>query len=121
MESLKIILIIEDDHETRVAYRNALESDGYAVVTVTNGKSALEFLARNPSVDLVLLDMNMPIMGGDEFLEIRSRDPQLSALPVVVVTGRGDESRFEVSEKMSKPIELSVLLKKVGSILKGGA
>lgn len=111
MTSSRRILIVEDDHDTRVAYRKTLEEEGYAVTSSTNGKSALEVLRKKNSIGLIFLDMNMPIMGGNEFLKIKARDPSIPDIPVVVITSQGENIASPVSAAFQKPIDLLDLIK----------
>ena len=67
----KTVFIIEDDDELRFLLREALSKEAYDVMEAENGKVALEELeAAVGSPDLILLDLNMPVMNGFEFLEI---------------------------------------------------
>ena len=79
------ILVIDDEEIVRRAARSALEHYGYSVVVADNGKSALELLAKLEAVDLVVLDMTMPGMSGEEALQrIRTFRPKL---PVILSSG----------------------------------
>jgi PAS domain S-box-containing protein len=71
------ILVIDDEEIVLRTARAALERNGYTVVTAANGKEGVEQFARaNPKFDLVLLDMTMPVMGGEEALRrLREIDP----------------------------------------------
>lgn len=62
------ILIVEDDKALHAAYKTILSKEKYDVLSAYNGREALE-IADNKSVDLILLDINMPKMNGIEFLE----------------------------------------------------
>ena len=83
----KTVFIIEDDDELRFLLREALSKEAYDVMEAENGKVALEELeAGVGSPDLILLDLNMPVMNGFEFLEIY-REKFGNDVPIVVVTG----------------------------------
>jgi|GEM_PF-379024 len=83
----KTVFIIEDDDELRFLLREALSKEAYDVMVAENGKVALEELeASVRSPDLILLDLNMPVMNGFEFLEIY-REKFGNDVPIVVVTG----------------------------------
>jgi CheY-like chemotaxis protein len=58
----KVVLIVEDDEHIRATLQEALESDGYSVVTATNGKEALDALQKLPRADVILLDLMMPVV-----------------------------------------------------------
>ena len=62
------ILIIEDDDDIRLVYRELLESEGYEVDSCANGEEGLEFLRNHPEPCLILLDMLMPVLNGRDFM-----------------------------------------------------
>jgi len=82
----KKILIADDDKEKALERANLLEEKGFDVDVVFDGKQALKFL-RKKEYDLVVLDLDMPRLSGDEVLEKIKEDPKLSSLKVLVVTG----------------------------------
>jgi signal transduction histidine kinase len=64
------VLVVDDEDVVRKVAQNVLRRLGYDVITAANGKAAVELFARNPSaIDVVLLDMTMPVMGGEEALK----------------------------------------------------
>ena len=82
------VLVVEDDPEIRGSLIDVLECEGFQVLAVANGREALALL-RGPagaSVSVVLLDLMMPVMGGQEFRARQLADRDLAALPVVVMT-----------------------------------
>jgi signal transduction histidine kinase/DNA-binding response OmpR family regulator len=81
------VLVVEDDPASREMLTRLLQKEGLDVAEAENGSAALEQLAtRIPS--LILLDLMMPVMDGFEFLSVIAREPQLSGIPVVVVTAK---------------------------------
>jgi len=85
--SLKI-LVVDDEPPIRKLLRMGLTSQGYDVLEASNGKIAIELLAKKPA--LVILDLGLPDIDGLELLRrIRHRDDNL---PVVVLSSRGDEA-----------------------------
>jgi CheY-like chemotaxis protein len=83
MHSPKTIFIIESDHQTRVALRQALEARGHFVVSAADGAQALRLLEQMSAPELILLDMDMPIMTGEQFLGLFEADPRFSKIPVL--------------------------------------
>lgn len=83
------ILVVDDDDDTRELVRNLLEADGYVVIEAKNGKAALDALVSKPTTEpcLILLDLEMPIMSGWEFLAIVKSYARLARIPVVIVSG----------------------------------
>ena len=101
-----------------------LKLKGYQVLTADNGLSALEAV-RDSSPGLVILDLEMPKMGGLEFLQVaRMSRPNL---PVIVLSGSGEAETLErvltlgASRYIAKPPDLNDLLKSVELGLAGGA
>jgi two-component system chemotaxis sensor kinase CheA len=86
------VLVVEDSLAVRELQRSILEAAGYRVETARDGREAFDRLSRDDDpVQLVLTDVDMPEMNGLELTEAIRADPRLSALPVVVVSSRGEE------------------------------
>src|SRR6266567_2159465 len=86
--SMKTILLVDDDSAVRRMLSRLLTEEHYTVVTATNGQEALD-LAQTAPVDLVLLDLNLPMKDGWETFErLSTRDP---FLPVVIITARSNQ------------------------------
>lgn len=88
------ILVVEDTELLRRIYHDKLVQEGYTVLTAGDGLDALAALRANP-VDLVLLDLIMPRMGGLDVLENMKSDPRTSSIPVVILTNLGEEGAIE--------------------------
>ena len=84
-----LILVVDDNELNRDALRRRLERDSYSVIEAINGEDALKTLRRYP-VDLVLLDVMMPIMDGNQVLDILKSDPGLRLIPVIMITANDD-------------------------------
>lgn len=84
------IAIIEDDPVISQMYRLKFESEGFTVQTAANGKFGVA-LVRDMHPDIILLDLKMPEMSGDEALEEIRRHPWGKHLPVIVLTNLGEE------------------------------
>jgi signal transduction histidine kinase/CheY-like chemotaxis protein len=89
----KTILMVDDDADIRHALRPIIEREGYSLVEAENGVAALEKLRRDTRPDLILLDLEMPVMDGWGFLAERERDPALRAIPVIVISAHRDVAR----------------------------
>lgn len=92
-----VVLLVDDSLADRTLTRRALEAAGGPVELrmAENGEEALAYLRRegrfadpadSPRPDVILLDLNMPRMGGDELLALLRGDPDLRCLPVVILT-----------------------------------
>jgi CheY-like chemotaxis protein len=89
----KIVLLVDDDADIRQALRPIIEREGHAVIEASNGAEALERLRMIPRPQLVVLDLQMPVMDGWSLLAERNRDPELRAIPVIVVSAHEDVER----------------------------
>lgn len=88
------ILVVEDTELLRKIYHDKLVSDGYGVVTAANGLEALNAL-RSEKVDLILLDLIMPVMSGLEALEAIKADPRTKDIPVLILSNLGQDADIE--------------------------
>lgn len=93
-----------------------LELDGTQVVVASNGADALE-LARRHKPGLILLDLMMPRMSGEEFRQAQLAAADIRHIPVVVISARHDietiADRMHVAAFMRKPLDLDALLQLV--------
>jgi signal transduction histidine kinase/CheY-like chemotaxis protein len=90
-----IVLLVVDDPDSRETIAKTLEREGYTVVTRSNGAEALEYLRHAKRPYCILLDVVLPVMDGWTFLSERNRDPELTAIPVIVFSS-GKEIEKEV-------------------------
>jgi len=109
------VVIVDDDKDTRDTLASVLESSGYRVYTATTGRQALDILASMPVLPrLVLLDLLMPGMSGDDVVREMKRTPPLADVPVVLFSGVSDLSQrsaqLTVEGWMRKPGNLDDLL-----------
>lgn len=116
------ILIIEDKADIQNFAARVLELEGYKVLRAYNGESGMEII-RNSSVALVLLDLRLPGRDGWSVLREIKSDPELLAIPVVVITAiaetlqRKRTLRMGASRYLIKPMSAHRLAKTVTSIL----
>jgi len=119
------VLVVDDSKVMREMIAACLRPDSSLTITqAASGLEAIERLSLRP-FDLVVLDLNMPDIGGLEVIEfVRSQD-KLRTLPILIVTTRGEEpSRVAVlaagaSRYMTKPFAPDVILTEVQSLLSG--
>lgn len=100
MHSIQPILLVEDDTVDAMTVKRAMRelNVNNSLVHVLNGEEALDYLRNNANARpcVILLDLNMPRMGGNEFLRIVKADPHLRCIPVVVLTtSKADQDKFE--------------------------
>jgi len=109
------LLVVEDDAAMLVAFRDILESEGYAVSTAANGQDALTVLDRIQP-DLILSDISMPFMDGIKLLDAVRERPNGGAIPFIFITARGTrEDVFAAKAKgvddyITKPVTRQELL-----------
>ncbi len=86
----KTVLVVEDLADLRDTLMEILEDAGYAPAGAANGHVALEALRAGLVPRVILLDLQMPVMDGNEFLVAWRSDPKLSSIPVVVLSATVD-------------------------------
>jgi len=84
------VLIIEDDQMIVDMYRDKLKSEGFRVLTVNDGKKAIQRVKQG--ADLILLDLLLPGMNGFEVLKKIKGEKETKDIPVIVLTNIGSES-----------------------------
>jgi two-component system, chemotaxis family, chemotaxis protein CheY len=92
MATMRKILIVDDSELIHNMYRLILQRfHGCHLVEAMNGREALDKLALESDIDLVLLDINMPVMNGIQFLESVHSDGRIAKLPIIIVSTEGKE------------------------------
>ena len=81
------VLVVDDEPLVRQAIAEILAGNGFPVVQADDGAVAIELLRRGLRPSLILLDLSMPVMDGRAFRSEQTRDPALSVIPTVVLTG----------------------------------
>jgi len=90
----KSVLIVDDETSLRTLVRANLEVDGFEVSEAVDGIQAMEMLKENRP-DLILLDIMMPGKDGIEVLEDIAADKELSEIPVILLTAKGEQEDLE--------------------------
>jgi CheY-like chemotaxis protein/signal transduction histidine kinase len=112
----KKILLVDDDMRNVFAITSTLEEKGMQILVGKNGKEALEYLDKNPDVDLVLMDVMMPEMDGYEASKEIRKQERFKDLPIIALTAKamkGDRARcIEAgsSDYLAKPVDTEKLL-----------
>ncbi len=107
----RTILLVEDDEIVRRAIQMVLEWEGYRVQCANNGQEALDVLRsgqRQPC--LILLDIMMPVLDGEQFRQEQLRDPSLASIPVIVVSAASFAEAVSAVHHIHKPFEVQELL-----------
>jgi DNA-binding response OmpR family regulator len=116
------ILVVEDEPAIAQSVQDRLEMDKYRVILAADGKQGLDIAARQKP-DLILLDVNMPVMDGFEMLEALRKNPDTANCPVIMITVRSqkdDITRAEaagVDDYIVKPFDFPPLLQKIETVL----
>jgi two-component system cell cycle response regulator DivK len=114
----KRILVVEDQEDNRRILRDLLTNAGYEFIQAENGEEALK-VARAERPDLILMDIQLPLVDGYEATRRLKADPALRAIPIIVVTSyalSGDETRARAAgcdAYITKPYSPRVILAKV--------
>ena len=89
---LRTVLVVDDSRLIQHMLQLLLSRfRGVRVLPASDGAEALDLLGREPEIDLVLLDINMPVMNGLELLARVRNEPAYKRIPIVMVTTHGDE------------------------------
>lgn len=113
------VLLVDDDLQTRESITYLLEDEGFTIATAAHGAAALELLRGGHLPRLILLDLTMPVMNGAELAAALHQDPQLAAVPIVLLSGMEDVHRQALQVRadgyLRKPIDPRLLLEVVRS------
>jgi two-component system cell cycle response regulator DivK len=118
----RCILVVEDQEDNRQILRDLLGNAGFDLVEAENGEQALAALAKRRP-DLILMDIQLPIMDGYEATRRIRADPELKAIPIIAVTSyalTGDEAKALAAgcnAYVTKPYSPRALLAKVREYL----
>jgi two-component system nitrogen regulation response regulator NtrX len=118
---MKSVLVVDDEENIRETLKDVLEDEGYSVFLAGNGKRALEIINVHV-IDIVLLDLWLPEMGGMEVLqEIREKE---SGVPVVIISGHGTiDTAVKATKKgafdfIEKPLSIDRILSVINHAIK---
>lgn len=113
------VLVVEDDPDVREMLATLLSTEGFYVVGAEDGLEALHLLRivrhRAPETPcLILLDLTMPRLGGNEFRRVQLSDPTVASVPVAVMSGAADIEQHARAlgavATVAKPIDCDLLL-----------
>ncbi|MGH3524796.1 MAG: response regulator [Mycobacterium sp.] len=116
------VLIVEDDPETREMVRLLLATEGFYALAAEDGLEALHLLraVRHRAPDapcLVLLDLTMPRLGGNEFRRSQLGDPTVASVPIAVMSGAADLEQRAAAlgavATLAKPLDIEAVIRVV--------
>src|SRR5499433_1760231 len=121
------ILIVDDNEDNRYTLQLMLESDGHERITcATGGNEALALLEKE-KFNLVLLDLMMPDLNGDEVLKIIKANPDTRDIPVVMISADTDTEKVSkcielgADDYLAKPFNPIILRARIASVLRRGS
>jgi len=118
------VLVVDDSSVMRAMIIRTLRLSGLPLAKIyqcANGKEGLQVLDDN-WIDLALVDINMPIMSGEEMIDRIRQDPDMSDLPVIVISSESSKSRVEILQRkidgfVHKPFTPEILRETIISII----
>jgi len=119
-EDIRSILIVDDSETARMIIRRCFEIAGFAdrqFLGARNGKEAWEILSQGKEIDLVVTDLNMPVVDGQTFLSRLKSSAELSRIPVIVITSTSNQAkeneliRMGAAVVLTKPISPRVFIR----------
>src|SRR5580765_692936 len=114
------VLIVDDDADVRELLRIALETEGYTVGCVADGRDALHYLRSHADTCLILLDLMLPVMDGRHFRRVQLQDRSLAWIPIVLMSGAADPERsareLGARRLVRKPLDLDEVKRALSSI-----
>ena len=117
---LPLILIVEDDPDILAMMVTALGDEGYRVATAQDGEEALAS-ARRDRPDLIVLDLMLPRMNGLQFRAEQRRDPELSSIPIICLSGASHAATVALElgtgDCLAKPVNFDRLLALITKLL----
>lgn len=119
----RTVLIVDDDERNRFALSNYLMMYGMNVAIAEDGREAIRILENEITVDVILLDMMMPVMDGYETLEVLKNTDSLRNIPVIAVTAKamkGDDVKCMEAgawDYLPKPVDLKICLEKILNLI----
>lgn len=123
MKDNLIILAVDDDIINLKLLKSMLTKTGHVseVIEAKNGSDAVDILKQRNDIDLVLLDIIMPIMNGIEVLQVVRADANLRQVPIIVLTTdetkKGEALEFGANSFLMKPIRKDDLIAKMKTVL----
>jgi two-component system chemotaxis response regulator CheY len=89
----KNVLIIDDSESIREVVASGLEISGYNVIKGINGEDGLNCLTNHENIDLIITDLNMPVMDGITFLKEVRKNSKYRYLPIIILTTESQETK----------------------------
>ena len=120
----KTILIVEDEKDIRELIRFNLQKGNYKTIGAEDANEALLTLRNNIGIDLILLDLMLPGLQGEEFLRLLKSEKKFATIPVIIITAKSGEKTMVnnlnagADDFLTKPFSIRVLMAKVKAVLR---
>jgi len=117
------IVVIDDEPDIVELIQQVLESDGFTVLSASAGRAGLDLVSREVP-DLILLDVGLPDLSGFDICRELRRDPRLSGIPIIIISGRRGESNVVLGlglgadDYVVKPFNAAELLARVKAVIR---
>lgn len=118
------VLTVDDRRVDRILYMELLGYDKYEFFELDDGEKVIPFLMENKDIDVMLLDWQMPIIGGLEAMKLVKSNPQIEDMPIIIITGLEDEKVLEQAfdyggvDFLQKPVMGVELMSRVDHAIK---
>ncbi|XZO03933.1 MAG: response regulator [Microcoleus sp.] len=123
VDRAKNVILLADDNEANIeTFCSYLSAFGYEIIIANNGKDAIE-IATTATLDLIIMDIQMPIIDGFEAILTLRKEPKLDRVPIVALTALalvGDRERClaaGANEYLSKPVKMKLLVTTIRQLL----
>ena len=120
---MKKILIVEDDLTTARIIQKALENHGFATFIASDGQIGLQTLNNSPDFNLIISDMQMPNLNGQELIEAIQKTPELKKIPLILISGIVSLKQISnvlengASRFLPKPLDIKYLIKCTNEVI----
>ncbi len=120
----RTILVVEDEKDIRELIRFNLQKEGYEAIGAEDANEALLTLRNDVGVDLILLDLMLPGLQGEEFLRLLKSEKRFATIPVIIITAKSGEKTMVdnlnagADDFLTKPFSIRVLMAKVKAVLR---
>ena len=112
--TLSTILVVDDDESSWLVLRAVLEPSGHLVLEAGDGQVALDMISSLITPDIVVADLEMPVLGGEAFISRLRAEPKTNAIPIVIISSDHDMARAlqmsgHADAFVGKPVDLGAL------------